>query len=348
MAKRDGSEEQEFRNNLGLLTSVRLSTLDEAAQTQQMIHSLLQNEAQRLEGKLGSEHPRTQRLKAGLQANAAVARAVALERDLMRIEIPEAGEQAALVHGLVVDQDDLGIDRLAVCLVDQSDAPVRNAPEAMTDASGYFAIPLEPEIVNLILERYRDGVFLAVFTPRRRLLYRQPKPLEVAHQARLQVNLRPDRASLTNVPAPEPAPVVVPELVGLPEREALAVLKRAGLTRGERTTIVAPEQAGRVLEQNPTAGARVPPRSAVSLVVAVESTQTVPVPELVGFTLRDARAKLKEAGLNLGTVTGPAPKDESIIERQDPAAGTEVPVQSAVNVVVARTPRRPRKKQQGV
>jgi len=336
MATTNDSVTDKFENALGELKLERLAALGEAIGVQVAMQSLLQHEAQRIESKLGPQHPRTQRLKAGVQSNLQLALTLEVERQLVRIDVPEVAEEGALVHGRIVDEDDLGIEGLTVCLVDRSGESARETGESKSDGSGYFAIALHPETVDRLIKRYPDEIFLAVFTARRRLLHRQPKPLSLARGARLLVKVQLSRKDLTTTPSEPPATVVAPNLVGLTESEAMTVLQGAGLQLGERTTKATPDYVGRVLDQSPTAGSKLVPGSSVSLVIAVEETETVQVPNLVGITLKAAKKKIKTARLKLGTVSGHSPTDESIVARQEPLQDAEVPIGTLVNLAVRR------------
>jgi hypothetical protein len=186
----DDTVTNEFQNNLGRLRSERLAALGEAAGVHEAMQALLQHEARRIEDKLGPQHPRTQQLRVSLQSNGQRARTLELERQLMRVDVPEIPEKGALVHGRVVDEGDLGIDRLTACLVDRSGAPTLDARESISDASGFFAIPLEPEALDRLSKQHPDGIYLAVLTPRRRPIHQEPKPLALARGARLLLTIR--------------------------------------------------------------------------------------------------------------------------------------------------------------
>jgi hypothetical protein len=240
------------------------------------MHSLLQHEAERIERKLGGQDTRTKNLKAGLQTNTRIANALKLEGELSRIDVPEIAEKGALIHGRIVDEDDLGIDRLTVYLVDRSGALTRDTPEPTTDASGYFAIPLEPETVDRLIKQHPDGIFLAVVTPRRRTVYQQRKPLALAQGSRLLAeDVRLKRADLISVPSPPSTTLAVPNLVGITEKEALATLQKVGLQVGKRETKEAPDQVGRVLTQSPAPGVKLAPGSSVSLVIGTAGARVV-------------------------------------------------------------------------
>ncbi|HWP42963.1 MAG TPA: PASTA domain-containing protein [Blastocatellia bacterium] len=325
----------EFDKALRELKRERLAALEEAATAQLLLHSMLQHEALRIENKLGREHPRTRQLKAGLQTRLQLARALEIERQVIGIEVPEVADEAALVHGRIVDEDGLGIGRLIVCLVEGSGEPVREAGESTSDASGYFAIAIEPEALDRLLKQYPEGIFLAVFASKRRALHQEPAPLALARGARLfhEIRLTADQIS----EPPPPITTVVPDLIGKTVREATAVLKQAGLKLGERKEKQAPDQAGRVLDQDPAAGAKVATGSSVSVVIGIEEKETVKVPSLVNVTLKTAKRKIKESGLELGEVSGPSPTDKSVVEKQEPLEGDEVPPGTKVNLAINST-----------
>jgi serine/threonine-protein kinase len=134
--------------------------------------------------------------------------------------------------------------------------------------------------------------------------------------------------------------VAVPELVGLPEEEALDLLEAEGLELGERkirrTDEVPP---GEVVEQNPLPLRQVPTGFEIDIWVSAPPRLFV-VPSVVGGTLEDAEGELATANLVLGDVT--EQNDQNIPEgeiiSQDPAAGEEVPRDTPVNVVVSAGP----------
>jgi len=131
--------------------------------------------------------------------------------------------------------------------------------------------------------------------------------------------------------------VGVPSLVGLTEAEARDLIAQRGLTVGTVTPQESDEAAGTVLEQDPAPDTRVDEGSSVNLVVAA-APETVAVPaNLVGMTLEEATAALTQAGLVVGTTT-PREDDDAdpnTVLETSPAPGAEVPVGSAVNLVIA-------------
>jgi len=332
-ATTDDSISNQFENALGDLKLVQVNGSDQIQAAQISMVSLLQNETLRLEAKLGPQHPRTLQLKARLQSTLDAVHTLQVEQQLARIEVPEIAENGGLVHGRVVDEDDLGIDTLLVYLVDQSGKPVRDTSEAATNESGYFAIPLDPSTIDRLSKDYQSGVFLAVFTPRRRLVHQEAKPLPLSKGSRLLVEVKLLRPDLTAAPCPPEVNTPVPNVVELKESEALARLEKSGLKLGLRKTKVAPDRSGRVLDQNPAAGSKVEQGSSVSLTIGVQSG-TITVPSVVGKTLRHATKQITRTGLGLGLISGPSEND-STVHDQDPKPDTDVDAGTLVNLVVA-------------
>ena len=339
MAQRSDSVAAEIQKDLNQLKLERLAALEEAAGVYVAMQSLLLNEAQRIESKLGPEHARSKQLKNRLQFDAQLASTLELERQLTAIEVPEIAADGALVFGRIMDEDDLGIDRVIVRLLDPAGAPL-DINDATSDASGYFAIPLDSQTVERLGRS--NSVFLTLFTPRGRVVYKHPKPLTLSQGARLLLEIRLNRADLTAAPATDTR-IAVPDVVGKPEREALATLKNAGLSPTQSETKVS-DQVGIVLDQKPAAGSNVVTGTSITLTVGIAETNTVAAPNLVGANLRTGKAKLRAAELNLGTVSGPSPTDLSIIEKQEPEAEAQVPKGTPVNLIVRTAERRARKR----
>jgi hypothetical protein len=97
--------------------------------------------------------------------------------------------------------------------------------------------------------------------------------------------------------------------------------------------------AGSVISQNPMAGTQVAPGSAVDLVIS-SGPPPVVVPDVVGQTQALATNIIIATNLAVGTIThvGSETVPLGVVISQDPAAGTEVPVGSPVNLIVSSGP----------
>ncbi len=136
-------------------------------------------------------------------------------------------------------------------------------------------------------------------------------------------------------------PVAVPDLVGLPEDEALAALEAAGLvgTPGEPGEAYSDTVAtGNVMSSDPAAGQSVTPGSTVSYVISL-GVEPVAVPDLVGLPEDEALAALEAAGL-VGTPGEPGEAYSDTVATgnvmsSDPAAGQSVTPGSTVSYVIS-------------
>ena len=131
--------------------------------------------------------------------------------------------------------------------------------------------------------------------------------------------------------------IAVPDVVAMTQAAAAGAITGAGLAVGAVTTEHSDTvPAGRVIRQDPAAGAAVAAGTPVDLVVSL-GVVTTPVPDVVGLLHAQAQAAIVEAGLTVGAVTtehsDTVPAGRVI--RQDPEAGTPVVLGAAVDLVVS-------------
>ena len=136
-----------------------------------------------------------------------------------------------------------------------------------------------------------------------------------------------------------PEKVTVPNVVGLSRESAQARLEREGLD----TSIAERESdrpEGEVLEQDPSAGARVDQGARVTITVSrpPEEPDRVRVPGVVGSDADAAAGQISGAGLNPVRRERPVtdPEQEGRVLSQRPEAGAEVDRGSSVTIVVGR------------
>jgi eukaryotic-like serine/threonine-protein kinase len=137
-----------------------------------------------------------------------------------------------------------------------------------------------------------------------------------------------------------PHEVDVPKIAGLTVQNAQAQLEDAGLvvrmTQGRYSTKV-PE--GSVLEVHPVEGTTLERGDRVTLVPSL-GPPPVPVPNLVGLPLADAKAALREAHLKVGEVTSAFNErfDAEHVVRQSVRAVAAAPLGSRIDLVVSKGP----------
>lgn len=124
--------------------------------------------------------------------------------------------------------------------------------------------------------------------------------------------------------------VSVPELYGLGEAQAKAILEARGLRLGATVYKVSDVAAGKITAQDASPYSRLPEGSAVNITVSLGNTVNQKfVPDLYGTTVEEAQRRLAEAGLVLGGiyhVSSAAPT--GTVVTQTPIAGT--PITSSV------------------
>ena len=148
-------------------------------------------------------------------------------------------------------------------------------------------------------------------------------------------------------PVPEENPaatvagsVAVPNVIGLSEVRAEAVVTGAGLVFGDPITVLLPDRAeGTVVAQDPDAGASVEAGSTLIPTVSTQR-QLVVVPDLVGLDQAAALVELSQSGLRLTdveeVVLAEVPAGQ--ILSSHPVAGTTVAAGSGVEITVAAAP----------
>ncbi|MFC8130834.1 Stk1 family PASTA domain-containing Ser/Thr kinase [Streptomyces sp. NPDC057302] len=133
--------------------------------------------------------------------------------------------------------------------------------------------------------------------------------------------------------AKEAAKSTVPDVTGKTCEEAKAQLKTndlVGTCEEEESDSV---EAGKVISQSLAPQTQADPGSSVSLKVA-KAAEKATVPALTGQKLKDARKAVEDAGLTVGTITGPQ-DDEALVVLSDPPANQEVAPDTAINLTTA-------------
>ncbi len=134
-------------------------------------------------------------------------------------------------------------------------------------------------------------------------------------------------------------PVVVPDVVGMRQAEAVAELEDAGFTvQTEQAQDAEDAEEGEVVEQNPPAGTEAKEGAAVTISV-VGAPEPVAVPDVVGLSEDEAVGTLEDLGLraNVRTREDGSASAGTVIT-QSPSAGASLEQGSRVDLVVAKEP----------
>jgi penicillin-binding protein 1A len=137
-------------------------------------------------------------------------------------------------------------------------------------------------------------------------------------------------------PPPAPPSMGVPDVVGLPQGQAQAILFRAGFRVSART-IPSAKPKGTVVRQGPRAGSKV--RQGTTVYLAISGGRgggrDVVVPGVVGLQVSVAQALLSARGLNSGLAYSASGRPGRV-SAQSPGAGARLPKGSYVTLVVRR------------
>ena len=130
----------------------------------------------------------------------------------------------------------------------------------------------------------------------------------------------------------------VPDIAGLPTRDALRALSEAGFAPVRRYGPSLDVKAWHVASAAPSAGSRLRRPARVSVMVSTGPPRAS-IPGVVGDDADDALDAVEDAGFATSVEEAPSSEEPGTVLAVRPAAGTRIPVGSTVTVVVAREPR---------
>jgi hypothetical protein len=188
----------------GELGSANIDALQQVRDVHAFMGPLLQHEARRLEKKLGKDNPRVQQIQTSSQQNQTLVRDLAVELEIAKIRAPEVDPKDSLIQGRVVDENRRGWSGLTVSLVNTRGQIVRALGSAQTQVSGYYALPIQAEVLKQVAESIKEGVFVVVCNTKGELIYRQKDPLILVGGDRYLVEIVLQRSDLTPRPCDTP------------------------------------------------------------------------------------------------------------------------------------------------
>lgn len=96
---------------------------------------------------------------------------------------------------------------------------------------------------------------------------------------------------------------MVPNIVGMQEDQVEEFLKQYGYILGNVKIETSPEEAGTVLEQDPTAGSPLDKESKINIIVSDgKGTEKATVPSVTNLSLKEAKKEITAAGFTVGRV----------------------------------------------
>lgn len=309
---------------------VRLVALDNAGTLASAKERSLRRELAIKTDRLGKDAPEVNELTERLKQQQALQLQTKAEIERGQTDAPERREDLFVLHGRVVNSQQLGQPGLTVSAVDSAGKAV---VFECTDDRGYFKLEIGVEDSQKL-----TLVSLQVSEKSEKVLYHGDETHKVVSEGVVYREIVLGREKPVEPcpppPKPEPQPdkVKVPNVVGKPETKAIELLKAAKLSIGDLKTEPDPERVGLVLAQDPKAGSEVPTETPVNLFIGV--AKQILVPKVVGLKLKSARNKLRGSGLTVGTIKRRVSDRVDVVLDQDPEAGREVTVSTPVNLVV--------------
>ena len=196
------------------LKVVNLDALNELKNIQLFSRFVFENEARRLAKKHDENNPKVQRINNTFTLTENLLQNLEVELEIAKIKVPEIPEGGALVHGRVVDRSNRGIAGLTVHLENEKGKSLRFMGGSETDASGYYAFPIDPTALAKLSKAAIDGVFPKIATRTGRIIHREFTPLKVAEGDRKFVEIPLKREDLSPVQSTE-KPVETEEETGV-------------------------------------------------------------------------------------------------------------------------------------
>jgi serine/threonine-protein kinase len=208
-------------------------------------------------------------------------------------------------------------------------APLLPGHEPVPRLLGLTQAEAQAQLAEASLRAQDGGSEPHPTAPQGTVVWQDPPPDVVA----------PENTTVTLVVSAGPPKIPVPDVAGFDGALAERLIVAAGLAIQRAESVQAPAERGVVVQTRPAPGSVLPPGGSVALVVS-RGQPTIPVPDLLGMSQGDARARLELDGLRLGTVTRQRTTETTagIVVGQRPGAGTLAASGTIVDIVVARSP----------
>jgi eukaryotic-like serine/threonine-protein kinase len=208
-------------------------------------------------------------------------------------------------------------------------APILPGHQAVPRVLGLTMAEAQAEIQKSKLQVTEGGAEPHPTAPAGIVVWQDPPPGVIA----------PEGTKITLVSSAGPPKIPVPDVANLDGGLAQSLIAAAGLVASQAESVQAAAPSGLAMLTRPPAGTALPPGASVTVVIS-RGAPTIPIPDLLGMSSADARTRLENEGLQLGTVTRRRTAEASpgTVVAQSPAAGTLAAPGTVVDIVVARSP----------
>jgi hypothetical protein len=302
-----------------------LAHADEIAATQSV---RLNREALRLARKYGATSPEAVQAARRIDMHQSYRSALGTELERATIPVPPSDPAAATIYGRVFSADGKPQPKAKVEAV-AAGQPLQSATSG-ADGLYLMRVPLKAQQDVTLRALAAGGAEAQVLV--------ESGPIRIDQGSRTFHDLRIPAQQTPPRPQPgggdtSPATSEMPDLTGLNESDARAVLERLGITAVRVVTeTVAGARPGTVVKQTPAKGAAVGPSTHVALVVSARPP--IKAPALRGMTLQEAIVRLNQLGLQVGKVTGD--REKGRVTGQAPRSGADIAPGGTVDLRLGR------------
>jgi serine/threonine protein kinase len=207
------------------------------------------------------------------------------------------------------------------------------------------AVPTDVVMPSYVNQKYEDVVNAAVSSGSYTFTFTKEEKSDETHDVGVIIDQTPkagttvkSNASVVLVVSTGGAPVTMPDETNKSQADAVADLTALGLKTKVETVADDNVKEGYVVSTDPVAAKQVPKGTEVRVLVSSGPLdKTVAVPNVVGYSLADAEAKIAAVGLTVGSTTyqDDTGKAKDTVISTDPLNGVKLDKGGKVNLVLS-------------
>lgn len=207
------------------------------------------------------------------------------------------------------------------------------------------AVPTDVVMPSYVNQKYEDVVNAAVSSGSYTFTFTKEEKSDETHDVGVIIDQTPkagttvkSNASVVLVVSTGGAPVTMPDETNKSQADAVADLTALGLKTKVETVADDNVKEGYVVSTDPVAAKQVPKGTEVRVLVSSGPLdKTVAVPNVVGYSLADAEAKIAAVGLMVGSTTyqDDTGKAKDTVISTDPLNGVKLDKGGKVNLVLS-------------
>jgi hypothetical protein len=152
-------------------------------------HALVQHEIQRLDRKLGKDHPRVKNLRSNLARNSDVVRSFSPDVEKDPDDTPVEPSDDSIIMGRLVDEKNIAMAGMTVDIEDESGRKIPNLGSVRTDAAGNFILRIDPQNAEKVKNRVGGTGYLTVRDHKGKVVHQDAAPLRPDKGGHMSMNV---------------------------------------------------------------------------------------------------------------------------------------------------------------